>query len=159
MIETAEELGAYKAVVLEALTFLLDEREQTCDVCYTSLVGAEKFTITRSCFHYFCKECIRDYLTTKISQGRVLNIACPSSGCKASLGRAELVDSGASEEVVKKYDEFVFSVTVEKEANTTWCPFMVVFTSATFLMAKCSVSLNWQELLSYTLVVCRFKSA
>jgi len=121
-LESVDAYRSYKSAVLEALTFLLEEREQTCAVCYESLVGAEKFTITRSCFHYFCKECIRDYLVTNVSQGRVVNIACPSAGCGVPLGRAELVDSGASEEIVKKFDEFVFNMVVEKDDKVTWCP-------------------------------------
>ena len=81
-LASVEDMKAYKSAVWLALTFLLGEREQNCDICYETLIGTEKFTITLDCNHYFCKECIRDYLVSNVSSGRVVNIACPSSGCK-----------------------------------------------------------------------------
>lgn len=100
----------------------MEEREQTCDICYETVIGSDNFTITVDCNHFFCKVCIKDYLESNVNAGRVINIACPSQGCKSSIGKPELQDCGSTEDMIKKFDEFTFNLQVEMDDSVTWCP-------------------------------------
>ena len=46
-----------------------------CDICY--MEWERRDCISLKCQHYFCKECIKGYLTFNITNGHVLNLKCP----------------------------------------------------------------------------------
>jgi hypothetical protein len=61
-LEDIDLLKSYRESVCLAMKLLLDDKEADCDICYETYIGADKFSITLSCNHFFCKECLRDYL-------------------------------------------------------------------------------------------------
>lgn len=45
-----------------------ESEEHVCTICQRNLLGS-KFTFLTSCEHYFCTECLKDMISTKINSG------------------------------------------------------------------------------------------
>lgn len=45
-----------------------ESEEHMCTICQRSLLG-NRFTFLTSCEHYFCTECLKDMIETKINSG------------------------------------------------------------------------------------------
>jgi len=57
-----------------------DSEEHYCEICTRSLLG-DKFTFLSSCEHFFCQDCLKDMIVTKINEGQIKLIKCAIASC------------------------------------------------------------------------------
>lgn len=103
---------------------VLEELEDPnlCRICFSTsmnTINSRKF----NCGHQVCKACIKQYLTIKIINGKVININCIFGGCAYMLTPKdinEFVDS----DVYAKFEKFYINqAKILSNRNLTPCPF------------------------------------
>ena len=57
-----------------------DAVEHYCAICCRELLG-DKFFFLSGCEHQFCKQCLIEMVTDKITNGQVQHIVCAQTGC------------------------------------------------------------------------------
>jgi hypothetical protein len=81
-----------------------ENKEEKCEICYD--IRVDKWTLPTCGVHYFCLDCIKQYLETKISDSQVQSIACPGENCISKFSEADLF-SHLSNESFAKYKKFL----------------------------------------------------
>lgn len=115
----------------QLLPFLVDydkrEREREfaetffdCEICFSSLPG-RKCRRVEPCMHIHCYECLKVYVTTKIGDGEVSKIGCPSGSCKESLSLS-LIQELVTTEVFERFDRLLLQKTLDKMTDVVYCP-------------------------------------
>lgn len=111
-----------------------DEREQIlsrgsweCPGCYDDFDSTDH-AVTLPCGHFFCRDCMTNYLKLQISEGGTGTaitgreaINCPGHKCKFyvdSITLAALVDP----DMYSRYISYVTNAYVEKNPHVCWCP-------------------------------------
>jgi E3 ubiquitin-protein ligase RNF14 len=127
LIETIEvsmgEYYQYRDEEFSTLTYKMSIQPHTCDICYTEYQGSENFLTLPNCLHYFCKECVNQYMTDLIKRGEVNRVACPSlSGCKTPLSETHLRQVNLPEEMIEKFTNFSINTAIAGMAEFGWCP-------------------------------------
>jgi E3 ubiquitin-protein ligase RNF144 len=91
-----------------------------CQICYCEY--DEKEMEFLECSHFFCKECISQWIRVQVSDGKVSEkqIFCPNVECKKPLS-SEVIEARAEPEILEKYKKFTLSNKVERDKNATWC--------------------------------------
>ena len=90
---------------------------ETCLVCYEP----KKESRVLDCNHFICLDCMRIYLETEISQGKVINISCPSLECEKKIS-SNVILNIVSSESFEKYNVFLHNKTLEMNMSFRWCP-------------------------------------
>ena len=95
------------------------KRSSMCNICY------EDFTpdllMKLPCGHFFCRNCIRAYLTAEITEGRVLKIKCCDSECSYEFDDMtihEIIET----DLFNKYKKFKRTKEIESDPTARWCP-------------------------------------
>ncbi|OMJ68911.1 hypothetical protein SteCoe_33493 [Stentor coeruleus] len=81
-----------------------ENKEEKCDICYD--IKENKWTLPTCRVHYFCLDCIKQYLETKISNSQVINITCPGENCISTFSENDL-SSHLSPQSLAKYKKFL----------------------------------------------------
>ncbi|KAM4695372.1 cullin-9 [Discoglossus pictus] len=92
----------------------------TCPVCVSPLSSADSPPIL-CCKHCCCKNCWKEYLTTRIEQNLVLSCTCPTTDCPAQPTSTFIRQIISSKEVIDKYEKALLRSFVESCSNLTWC--------------------------------------
>lgn len=112
-----------------------------------------EFFQSLTCGHEFCRDCLHDYLTLKISE-KAIPIPCPESiffnsvlfhsnlldGCKSSVSESDL-HLLIEPKLMEKYENFMLSNFIETNANdfsccpTPNCPYVFFFLHIHFLLS------------------------
>ena len=74
----------------------------------------------RAGIHY-CRECWRGYLTSKVTDGHVLQLSCPFPQCARSLSSAEVL-ALLPRALHRKYDRFRQNAEIALDPDARWCP-------------------------------------
>ena len=75
-----------------------------CNICFENKANKDNIA-QKCCNHYFCDECIKNYLTYQINNGNVLEIKCLMAGCP-HLYTSEEIRVNVSNEIYRKYLRF-----------------------------------------------------
>lgn len=94
------------------------EGEEVCSICYDQMQETWKHPECQK--HWFCLDCIKQYLQIKISEADVLDIRCPGEVCSYYL-TAETIEPLISPELKEKYEKFKARCQLNKNPNVRWC--------------------------------------
>lgn len=90
-----------------------------CDICMEVMTVDNKFAL--GCGHYFCKNCVANYLNENINNGKVMDLKCPHGDCESKFARHDIeIVSGS--EIAEKYQKFYENIEVNLDKNKKWCP-------------------------------------
>ena len=92
----------------------------TCDICCLNVSGSDCIRF-QSCTHIHCKQCMTTYLTSKITDGSVSTIDCPSFDC------SQLISPGIVQQLVppqlfERYDKLLLQRTLDGMSDIVYCP-------------------------------------
>eukprot|EP00475_Leptophrys_vorax_P044990 TRINITY_DN9212_c0_g1_i1.p1 TRINITY_DN9212_c0_g1~~TRINITY_DN9212_c0_g1_i1.p1 ORF type:complete len:311 (+),score=63.09 TRINITY_DN9212_c0_g1_i1:223-1155(+) len=92
-----------------------------CQICFCEY--EEKEIEVLECSHFFCKECIANWIKVQVTDGKVAqkHIICPNVDCKKPMSSA-VIEARADAEVWEKYKRFTFAMEVDRDKNAAWCP-------------------------------------
>ena len=98
--------------------------QYTCPICQEDREQDDfpKASITSSCFHPLtdmCKECIRRYISSELSQRGTASLACPM--CRETMSHDDVNRNAAREDFVR-YDERAAIELMEHDPLFRWCP-------------------------------------
>jgi len=88
------------------------------------------------CGHEFCRDCLVDYLTMKISE-KAIPIPCPFNGCTSNVSESDL-HLLIEPKLMEKYEKFMLSNFIETNANdfsccpTPNCPYLFYYEPGDF---------------------------
>lgn len=95
----------------------VEANNEMCGVCLLETQEVYKL----ECGHSFCKECVVDYLTVSISEGKVMSVKCPQAGC-FEVFTADRLETLLPDELLAKYRKFKSNQEVEQDPSARWCP-------------------------------------
>ncbi|XP_033211656.1 E3 ubiquitin-protein ligase RNF14-like isoform X2 [Belonocnema kinseyi] len=90
-----------------------------CGICLERKRGAESFEFT-NCKHVFCRNCLEQYLNSKINQGSVSRISCPKSDCGRKIEYKEIQDI-CREEIFAKFEGLLLRKTINTMKDAVPC--------------------------------------
>ena len=102
--------------------YIAATRMCSCQNCSAKKDKAE-FHYMYECRHFFCTECLKAYFQWNIACGTVLNMRCPSHGCKAALS-VELLREVLDGKVYKQYEKLFRAKMLEDMgiSGVDFCP-------------------------------------
>ena len=77
---------------------------EICIICFENKINKENIA-QKCCLHYFCDQCIKNYLTYQINNGVVLELKCLMAGCP-HLYTSEEIRANVTNEIYRKYLRF-----------------------------------------------------
>ncbi len=89
-----------------------------CEVCYVHKQGIKCAKIA-SCNHIYCQECLSQYLKTKIADGDVSKMECPT--CDVLI-LPSLIKKLVSPDDFNRFDKLLLQRTLEGMLDVTYCP-------------------------------------
>ena len=95
------------------------EGGKTCEICCENY-NEKDFHGISECSHRFCLNCMTDYITFNITNGKVNKIKCADSSCPAEYNREDIRKFG-SQEIFQKYLKFKENIDVSTNPNLKWC--------------------------------------
>jgi ankyrin repeat/IBR domain-containing protein 1 len=75
-----------------------------------------------SCKHNFCTRCWKNYLHTKIQDGKTDAISCPAYDCNIMVP-VQVIERYVSPQMARKYLKFDLDCFVETNKSIKWCPY------------------------------------
>eukprot|EP01124_Arcella_intermedia_P000217 TRINITY_DN10115_c0_g1_i1.p1 TRINITY_DN10115_c0_g1~~TRINITY_DN10115_c0_g1_i1.p1 ORF type:complete len:1098 (-),score=293.89 TRINITY_DN10115_c0_g1_i1:30-3323(-) len=101
------------------------------------------------CGHFYCLDCLRDYLVNLVNDGNVDCIPCPGYKCKYILDEIQ-ISSYLNQEAYEKYVKFLANAYVESHPQIKWCPAkgcnlaLRQISSGSMVMCKCGLLWCWK---------------
>ncbi|XP_015517528.1 E3 ubiquitin-protein ligase RNF14 [Neodiprion lecontei] len=92
----------------------------TCKICFSEISGRHCSEITK-CGHIYCKDCMRQYISLRISEGKVNSICCPEHKCNTEI-TPDLVKELVSPEIYERYERLLLKVTLDSMSDIIYCP-------------------------------------
>ncbi|OMJ66046.1 hypothetical protein SteCoe_37251 [Stentor coeruleus] len=92
--------------------------EKSCGICFE--VIKPLWSLPSCQIHYFCRECIKQLLKTKIINSQVLKISCPGENCP-SIFTYDDIKLFLSIEYLAKYEKFVKRQQVINDPTLKFC--------------------------------------
>lgn len=89
-----------------------------CPICYEKITHA---TMIPDCEDVFCTECLKAFLSDRISQAKVAQIPCPKDKCNTIISKA-FIEQILSPEIVEKYNKFNKRDELAKNPLIRFCP-------------------------------------
>uniref|UniRef100_A0A914XJE2 RBR-type E3 ubiquitin transferase n=1 Tax=Plectus sambesii TaxID=2011161 RepID=A0A914XJE2_9BILA len=111
-------------------------RVHECPVCLDEKRGVDMFQL-RSCGHFFCLDCLGEYVRTKLTDGAVNSINCPTRNCDGTVPPSAIRQVLGDSEF-ERFDALALSRALDSMADVEWCPRcnQVVISDDSFL-ARC----------------------
>ncbi len=101
----------------------LAEDELLCEICCDLMQGRDcKKEHDLSCKHNFCTRCWKNYLHTKIQDGKTDAISCPAYDCNIMVP-VQVIERYVSPQMARKYLKFDLDCFVETNKSIKWCPY------------------------------------
>eukprot|EP01006_Ploeotia_vitrea_P024618 TRINITY_DN57445_c0_g1_i1.p1 TRINITY_DN57445_c0_g1~~TRINITY_DN57445_c0_g1_i1.p1 ORF type:complete len:607 (+),score=257.86 TRINITY_DN57445_c0_g1_i1:45-1865(+) len=91
-----------------------------CLVCYEDELKLADLALLDECAHYLCSACMTHYVTDKINDGRVVDMACPDPDCDRLIGISE-VRRFVDGKTLEKYESFLLDGYLKSDPNARWC--------------------------------------
>ena len=95
-----------------------------CKICCANNINKDNIA-QKCCLHYFCNECIKNYMTYQINNGIVLEIKCLMAGCP-HIYTSEEIKENISNQTYRKYIRFYSNQIKMKNPEKIYinCPFV-----------------------------------
>lgn len=100
--------------------FKFSKELKCCMICFENYFG-NSFYVLSGCSHYFCKNCLKMYVHSLISDGKTDDVKCPDTSCKKVIIDSD-IEQIASREFYEKLLKFRISKEVNTKEDVTWCP-------------------------------------
>jgi len=97
---------------------LFNESFFDCEVCFITKQGLRCAKIA-SCDHVYCRECLSVYLKTKVTDGEVTKMECPTC---STIIQPSLIRELLSVDDFSRYDKLLLQRTLEGMMDITYCP-------------------------------------
>ena len=95
-----------------------------CEICFIDHDSLNDVLIFDECFHYYCKNCLKLHTKVKIESRNVRDIRCPHDKCDHKMSHFEVEMVLRNEkDLLVKYDEYLFTNTLEIAPDCKFCPF------------------------------------
>lgn len=95
------------------------KNNETCDIC----MGEITDKLNNNCKHYYCKNCIINYITDKINTRVVFKINCPAGIDYCSeVYSSDFIRSLVSPELIEKYEKYLKIHEILKIPFAILCP-------------------------------------
>lgn len=121
------DIGLPKLLLSQLINFDRCEKERhfnesffDCEICFLSLPGSKCIRIV-PCEHVHCKECLSSHVSTKIREGEVTSIDCPSSGC-TSIINTTVIRSLVPPLLFERFDSLLLQRTLDGMNDVFYCP-------------------------------------
>lgn len=109
------------ACAAQASRQVLGELDVSCEICLLSLPASSLTGLM--CEHQFCRDCWREYLTTKImDEGVGQTISCAAFGCDILVDDESVMNLVTDPKVRLKYQQLITNSFVECNRLIRWCP-------------------------------------
>lgn len=106
--------------------FELEQEYTTCSICFEEHMGSHHFLILNPCMHAFCKSCMTDFCESKIIDGEVETLTCPSvetnKPCLSNFREKDLDYLDLPPDIKEKYLKFCVTKAIDKMEDIGWCP-------------------------------------
>lgn len=99
-------------------SYLFDQSFFDCQVCFLVKQGSKCVQIS-DCNHVYCRECLSLFIKTKIGDGDVTKIECPSCD---SVIQPPLIKDLISTEDFDRFDKLLLQRTLEGMSDIVYCP-------------------------------------
>jgi len=99
----------------------LDKKRYQCLICDEEYI-IEYIYVLDNCNHRYCLDCLGQMLKTKIKDGRVQEIKCPSPNCGSQIDYNQIKQIVRDDDLFAKYEEFNLKKTLESIPDLRWCP-------------------------------------
>ena len=93
------------------------KKNKMCDICLSTIILSYEL----ECKHIFCKDCLVDYLSNKITNADVERIKCPTGNC-VILIKEEILQILVTPKDYDKYLKFLKRANNSKIPNSCICP-------------------------------------
>ena len=90
-----------------------------CLICFEYVPPSS--LVPSTCGHSFCRTCWQSYLASKVNDGQVLALHCPSPSCPRPLSTKEVLTLLAPP-LHPKFDRFRTNAEIALDPNARWCP-------------------------------------
>ena len=97
---------------------------EICKICCSNNINKDNIA-QKCCLHYFCDECIKNYITYQINNGIVLEIKCLMAGCP-HIYTSEEIKENVTNQTFRKYLRFYSNQIKMKNPEKIYinCPFI-----------------------------------
>ena len=97
---------------------------EICKICCSNNINKNNIA-QKCCLHYFCDECIKNYITYQINNGIVLEIKCLMAGCP-HIYTSEEIKENVTNQTYRKYLRFYSNQIKMKNPEKIYinCPFI-----------------------------------
>eukprot|EP01083_Nonionella_stella_P233968 823825_1 len=95
--------------------------EFECGICFAPCDELSQIMIFDECYHFYCMECLKHYLQSKLEDRNVKNISCPSDKCEHKLDHTE-ISYILTKEQYAKFDEYLLDKTLQSAEDCRFCP-------------------------------------
>ena len=91
-----------------------------CEICYEEYESMDDF-FTLKCGHSYCKACVTDHLSSNITEGSVVRIACLDYTCETQFEEDD-IRRACDHELFERYARYKLNIEVDMDPNKRWCP-------------------------------------
>jgi hypothetical protein len=96
-----------------------DKKSVECPICFMDIGQSNTFSL--NCNHFFCVDCIKDYLDEEIKNSRVAKINCPQKNCSCKF-EEKFIEELVSEDMLSKFRKFLEREKYKNNQNVICCP-------------------------------------
>jgi len=95
----------------------------SCQICFTDKVGSQCLRFI-GCEHVYCRDCMTNYFTEKITTGAVSSLICPTFKCETQALPNQVADL-VPFELFNKYETLLLETQLESMTDVVLCPRVV----------------------------------
>lgn len=118
-IKNISDLTKMKIYNEPKLKELIEQKEIECQICFSN-IEIDNLIIMDKCNHYFCIDCIENFLKVNIKD-RKLSLKCPDINCKLKLDY-NTIKLIATTETFELYEKYLLENTLAKDKKCKFCP-------------------------------------
>lgn len=126
-----------------------------CIVCFDEMPRDMMFqpAAASTCEHFLCRFCAGAYLTSKVEEGRVLQIRCPAENCQREMTSEEIF-AGLSAHDFARYRRFKRQAELQNDPRVIFCPSAACGFEVALIYTGCP-KLNCSQCHSSVCYVCK----
>ncbi|KAI3834647.1 hypothetical protein MKX03_005987, partial [Papaver bracteatum] len=113
-------VGLFEKKPIDVDQQISKKQKLTCGICFDDYHHDEMYDA--GCGHLFCELCWKGYIGTSVNDGPgCLLLRCPDPPCNAAVCQ-DMVYKFVSDEVKKKYSDYLLRSYIEGSRSIKWCP-------------------------------------
>lgn len=95
------------------------ERTFECSICYSTHPYSERYRL--ACGHTYCTPCLREYISTLVTESSSARIMCPERDCRKEINMYEVKEI-VSSNVLERLDNGLLEVALSSMSDVVRCP-------------------------------------